>query len=69
MAIGVQKNPVFGFVAAAFGAFDEMVVMPLGLPSDLLVADWTLTVLFLPQIPQLALTREGGIHLSAQTLL
>ena len=68
MAIGVQKNPVFSFVAATFGSFHEMMVMPSGLLADLLVADWALPVLFLPQIKQLAFTREGLVHLSAKTL-
>ncbi len=69
MAIWVKKNPVFSLVAAAFGSLDEMVVMPSGSLGDLLVADWALTVLFLPQIQQLTFAREGVVHLSAKTLL
>jgi len=43
--------------------------MPSGLWGDLLVADWTETVLFLPQVEQLSFACEGGVHLSAETLL
>ena len=40
MTIGVKQNPVFSFVAATIGSFNEMVIMPSGLLGDLLVAGW-----------------------------
>jgi hypothetical protein len=69
MAVRVEKNPVFCLITAAFGSFHDVVILPTGLWSDLLVADWTETVLFLPQIKQLSFACEGGVHLSAETLL
>jgi hypothetical protein len=41
VAVGMKKNSVFCFVVAAFGSLHEVVIMPAGLWSDLLVADWT----------------------------
>jgi hypothetical protein len=64
VAIRVKKNPVFCLVAAAFGSFHEVVIVPPGLWGDLLVADWTETVLFLPQIKQLSFSCKGCVHLS-----
>ena len=69
VAIWMKKNPVFCLVATAFGSFHEMMVIPSGLLGDLLVADWALTVLFLPQVQQLTFAREGVDHLSAKALL
>jgi hypothetical protein len=69
VAIGMEKNPVFCLITAAFGSFHDVVIMPTGLWGDLLVADWTSTVLFLPQVKQLSFSCEGCVHLSAETLL
>lgn len=69
VAIGMKKNPVFCLVAAAFGSFHEVMIVPTGLWGDLLIADWTETVLLLPQMKQLSFACEGCVHLSAETLL
>ena len=69
MTIGMQQHQVLAPVFPAIAPPDKMVGMPLCQFGDLLVADWTETLLLLPQEQQASSPPQGLLHLDITTTL
>lgn len=53
VAVGVEKDTVFGLISAAIRSPNDVMVMPARQFGDFLSADGAETVLFFPEVKQL----------------